>query len=82
MLYRLPLKLSTQIVQILGGRLDARDKQVVSRSRTCHIQQLAFSVVDLLQVGVVTNGLDSLLQGDYLVVASHDSHGAELQPLG
>jgi hypothetical protein len=36
-------------------------------------------VVNLLQIGVVTDCLDTLLQGNDFVVASHYRHGPELQ---
>ena len=71
-----------EIVQELRRRLDARDQQVVARAGAGDVEQVPLGVVDLLQVGVVADGLDALLQRNDLVVAGHHDDGAELQPLG
>jgi hypothetical protein len=42
---------------------------------------LTFGVVNLFQIGVVGDGLDSFLRRDDLVIAGHHDHGAELQAL-
>ena len=64
-------QLPTYIVQKLGGRLDARDQQMISRSGAGNVQQLSLCIVDLLQVGVVANGRYALIAKrvatDYLV---------------
>ena len=41
---------------------------------------MAFGVVDLFQVGVVRDCLDTLLLGDYFVIACHHGHRAILEP--
>ena len=56
----------------------AGHQQVISRTGAGDIYQLPLGIVDLLQVGVVADCLDTLLQGNDLVVAGHHGHGAEL----
>src|SRR5579884_3033895 len=43
---------------------------------------MALGIIDLLEVGLVSNRFDSLLQGNDLIVAGHHGDGAELQTLG
>jgi len=40
---------------------------------------MAFGVIDLIQVGVVSDGFDALLRGNDLIVASHDGDGAKFE---
>ena len=54
---------------------------MVSGSGAGDIEELAFGVVNFLQVRVVSNGFDPLLKRDHLVVAGHDHHGAEFEAL-
>ncbi len=42
--------------------------------------QVTLGVVDLFNVGIVSDRLDAFLQWDHLVVAGHHNHCAELQP--
>jgi len=65
----------------LRPRGQTRHQQMIPRAGAGNVQQVAFGVIDLLQVGVVTDRLDALLQRDDLVVAGHHHHGAELQAL-
>jgi hypothetical protein len=55
---------------------------MVARTRAGDVEEVALGVIDLLQVGIVSDRFDALLQGDDLVVAGHYRHGAELQSLG
>lgn len=50
-----------QILQEFRRRLDAAHEQIVPGARAGDVEQVPLGVVDLLQVGVVANGLDSLL---------------------
>jgi hypothetical protein len=61
---------------------DRCDEKLIPRPRAGHIKQVAFGVVDLLDIGIVGNGLDALLQRQDLRVAGHHGHGPKLQPFG
>ena len=52
---------------------------MVSGSGTGNIQEVAFGVVNLFKVCIIANLLNSLLQRNHLVVASHYRYRAELQ---
>jgi len=41
---------------------------MVPRPGTGHVQQLALGVIDLLQAGIITGGLNTPLQGNNLVI--------------
>ncbi len=43
---------------------------------------MPLGVIDLLQVGIIANGFNSLLQWNNLVVAGHNGNDSELQTLG
>ena len=68
-----------QIIKKFGCRLNARNQQMVSRTRAGNVKKVSFSIVDILQIGIVTDGLDTLLQGNDFIIASHHRHGAKLQ---
>jgi hypothetical protein len=53
--------LHPQIVEKFGRRFDASDQQVVSCAGASDIEQVAFGIVDLLQIGIVADRLDALL---------------------
>ena len=63
------------------GSTDVTNSRSRAHARAGDVEEMALSVVDLAQVGVVANGLDPLLQRDDLVVARHDDNGAKLQTL-
>ena len=46
-----------------------------------HVQQVPLGIDDLLEVGVVADGVDAGLERQHLVVAGHDQHRPELPPL-
>src|SRR6266516_2678277 len=46
------------------------------------VKEVAFGVIDLLQVRVVAYRLNSFLQGNDLVVAGHHGHSSEFQSFG
>ena len=71
-----------KIVQNLGCRFNAGYREPIPRSGTGDVEQVALSVVDLFQVGLVSGGLDARSQRNHLVVTGHDGHGTELQTLG
>ena len=56
-------KSHTEIVKELRRGFHARHEQMISRTGAGDVEQMAFGVVDFLQVGVVADGLDALLQG-------------------
>jgi hypothetical protein len=62
-----------------GGGLDAGDQQMVASAGASDVEQVAFGVVDLLQVGLVGDVLDALLQWDHVVVAGHHCDDAKFQ---
>jgi len=53
-----------KITEELRRRLDASDQQAIPRPRACDIEQVPLGVVDLLQVGIVTDSYAALLQTD------------------
>src|ERR1700676_3394720 len=55
---------------------------MVSGARARDVEQVSFRVIDLLEVRIVADGLDSFLKRDDLVVAGHHDHRAELEALG
>jgi hypothetical protein len=57
-------------------------QQVIFCARTGDVEQVAFGVIDFLQIGVVAYCLDALLQGNDLIVAGHHLHDAKLKTLG
>ncbi len=46
---------TTQVIEKLGCRGNARDKQMIPRSRARDVQQVTLGVVHLLQIGVVAH---------------------------
>lgn len=71
-----------QIVQKLGRRSDARYQQMISCTRTCNVQQLSLSVVNVFQIRIIRDRFDPLLQWNYLVVTSHHRDGSKFQAFG
>jgi hypothetical protein len=57
--------------------LDTRHQKVIPSTRACDIKQVSLGVVDLLQIGIITDGFDSLLEGNDLVVTRHHDHASE-----
>jgi hypothetical protein len=45
---------------------------MVARTRAGDVEQVAFGVIDLLQVGIVSDRFDALLQGDDFIVAGQN----------
>jgi hypothetical protein len=50
-----------KVIQKLRNRIDSRYQQMIARPRTCDIQEMALSVIDLFEVGVIRGGFDALL---------------------
>ena len=71
-----------EVIQEFGYRVDSGNQQMISGTGTGHVEQVPLGVVNLLQIGVVTDRLETLLQGNYFVVAGHHNHGPKLQTLG
>ena len=55
---------------------------MVSCSCAGDVEQVALGVIDLLQIRVVTHGLDPLLQGNDLIVTGHHHHRSKFQSFG
>ena len=53
-----------QIIQKLRCGRDTGDEQMIPRTGARDVEQVAFGVVDLFQIGVVGDGLDARLQRD------------------
>ena len=71
--------ITSHVIKKLRSRLDTRHQQMISRPRAGNVEQMAFGVIHLLQVGVVANRFDAFLQGNDFIVAGHYDHGAKLQ---
>jgi hypothetical protein len=54
-----------EVVQKFGYRGDTTDQQMIPSAGTGHVEQVPLGVVDFLQVGVITDRLNALLQGNY-----------------
>src|SRR6266568_3001775 len=67
-----------EVVQEFGYRRNPGHQEVVPSTSAGDIEQVTLGVVDFLQIGVVTDRLDTLLQGDDFVVTGHHGHGPEL----
>jgi hypothetical protein len=46
------------------------------------VEQVTLGVINLLEVGIVTDSFDAFLQGQNLIIASHHDDSSELQTLG
>ena len=55
---------------------------MIPSSRAGDVEQMAFGIINLLQIRIVSHRFNPLLQRENLVVACHYRHGAELQTLG
>jgi hypothetical protein len=55
---------------------------MIPSAGTGDVEEVPFGVIDFLQVGVITDGLNALLQGNYFVIASHHDHRPKLQTFG
>jgi hypothetical protein len=55
---------------------------MIPSAGTGDVEEVPFGVIDFLQVGVITDGLNALLQGNYFVIAGHHDHGPKLQTFG
>jgi hypothetical protein len=51
-----------QIIKKFGRGFDACHQQMVPRTRAGNIEKMSLGIVDILQIGVVTDGFDALLQ--------------------
>ena len=71
-----------QIIQKLRCGRDTGDEQMIPRTGARDVEQVPLRVVDLFQIGVVSNGLDARLQWNDLVVTGHHRDRPELQALG
>lgn len=71
-----------EVIQEFRHGSDPSYEQMVSGTGAGDVEQMALGVIDLLQIRIVTDRLDTLLQGDYFVIAGHYNHGAELQTFG
>ena len=66
----------------LRGRGDASNEEVIAGAGAGDVEEVAFGVVDLVEVGVVGDGFDAGLEGDDGVVAGEDGDGAEFEAFG
>jgi hypothetical protein len=71
-----------EIVQEFRYRVDAGNQQMIPGAGTGNVKQMAFGIINLLQIGIVADRLDALLQGNYFVVAGHHDDGPKLQTFG
>jgi hypothetical protein len=51
-----------EIVEELGHGRYARDQQMVARAGACDVKEMTLGLIDFLEIGVVTDHLDSPLQ--------------------
>jgi len=68
-----------QVIKEFGCRHYARDKQMISGAGAGDIEQVAFGVIDLLEIRVVADSLNAFLQGDDFVITRHHGDGSEFQ---
>jgi hypothetical protein len=57
-----------KIVEELRHGVDAGHQEMIPRARTGDVEQVALGVIYLLQIRIVSNGLDTLLQGNNFVM--------------
>jgi hypothetical protein len=69
-----------EIAEKLRGRINAREKKLIAGPRAGNIEQMPFRLVNLIEFGFVGDGLDTLLQGQYVVVAGHNDHRLVFYP--
>jgi uncharacterized protein with PQ loop repeat len=67
-----------QVFQKLGDRFNAGYVQMISSPRARDIQQLSFSVIDIMKIAIFAHLLNSLLKWQYFIIASHDRYRTEL----
>ena len=71
-----------KIVEELRCRVYPRHEEPITSTSAPHVEQVAFRVVDLFEIGFVHNALDPGLKREDLVVATGDDYGPELEALG
>jgi hypothetical protein len=54
---------------------------VIAGTRAGNVQQVPFGVVDLLQIGIIPDRLNTILLGDDLIVADHHCNCPKLKSL-
>jgi hypothetical protein len=64
-----------------GSWLDDGYEQVIAGAGAGHVKQMALTVVNLFEIGIIGDILDALLRGNDLVVARHYRDGTKLQTL-
>ena len=74
--------LAEKIIEKLRGRIDAGDEEVIAGTGTGDVEEVALGVIDLCEVSVVGDALDTRLERDDFVVAGGDHHSAEFETLG
>ena len=74
--------LDQQIVEELGGRFHADDQEMITGAGTCDVEQVALGGVDLVELGLIADSLDSCLRRQHFVITRGDDYGPKLQALG
>ena len=75
------LRITIQIVEKLRCGAAARDQQVIAGARAGDVEEMPLGVVDVGEISVVRDGLDSFLERKHYIVAGHDDDRAELEAL-
>lgn len=75
------IALEVEVIQELRCWAYTGNEQMIPRTGAGDVEQVPFRVINFLKIGVITDGLDTFLQGDDLVIAGHDYHGTEFQTL-
>src|SRR5262249_40178366 len=60
---------------------NAADEQMVTCTSARDVKKMTLGVINVLQIGVIGHGFDSLLQGDHFIVTGHDDNRPDLKLL-
>ena len=71
-----------QVVEKLRSGFHAGDEQMVSGAGAGDIEQVAFGVVDFLEVCIIADRSNPLLKRQDFLVAGHHGHAAEFETFG
>ena len=86
--YRIPTKVNQpvrkrkrldKVCEEFGRHITARYKQIVASARACGVEQLAFRVIHVAEVGFVGDLVDTVLLREGLIVARHYCHSPKFE---
>src|ERR1039458_8645220 len=71
----------THVVEEPRGWFRAGYEKLVTRACVGHVEQVPFGVVHVFKIALVRDRLYPRLEGSHPIIAGHDCHCPELQPL-